>query len=69
MSSQKVSSGKSKRLVSKNVDEELAQQLTQLVGIGITQDLGKYLGMPLLSGRVNKKTFFLIEKVATKTAG
>lgn len=57
-------------VVSMNVDSDKPHRLSTLVGIDITEDLGKYLGMPLLKGRMNKHTHsFLSEKVASKIAG
>ena len=47
-SGQKVSIAKSKMYCSRNVPTEVVEQISRKTGVGLTNDLGKYLGMPLL---------------------
>lgn len=42
--------------VSKNVNHARAMELCNDLGVGLTMDLGKYLGMPLLHKRVKEET-------------
>lgn len=64
LSGQKVSTGKSKLFLSPNTTWGTAQLLSRRFDILQTQDLGKYLGLPLLRGRAGIKTFsFIVEKV------
>ncbi|KAI9122784.1 hypothetical protein K1719_005673 [Acacia pycnantha] len=46
-----------------------AYELSQILGIGLTPELGKYLGVPILHKRATKLTFApLIQKVGRKLA-
>ncbi|XP_061361919.1 uncharacterized protein LOC133305695, partial [Gastrolobium bilobum] len=56
-SGQKVSKDKTRVFFSKNVCLERAKEISASLGIGITSDLGKYLGVPLHHKRVTKGTF------------
>lgn len=70
ISGQKVNVAKSKLLVSKNTPSSLARCISQQVEIPLTQDLGVYLGMPLLHGRATKRTYgFLVDKVRKRLSG
>lgn len=53
----KINLNKSKVFFSKNIHFNRAQELSHELGIGITGDLGKYLGVPLLHKRATKLTF------------
>jgi len=69
-SGQKVSLEKSKIFFSKNVSREMGKLISDESGIKATQDLGKYLGMPILHKRINKDTFGeVLERVSSKLAG
>lgn len=70
VSDHKISLAKSKMFVSKNVHASRALSYSQLVGVGLTPDLGKYLGVPILHGRMAKQSFHpLIQRVRGKLAG
>lgn len=56
-SGQRVSVEKTRILVSKNVHHTRAMELSSVSGFGLTSDLGKYLGVPLLHGRKKKETY------------
>lgn len=57
ISGQKIITYKSRIFVSPNVSQSLANALSSNFDIPITDDLGRYLGVPLLYKRVNKGTF------------
>jgi len=59
---QKVNNSKSQVFFSKNTnanlaDDNLADDISNDLGIPRTSELGRYLGMPTINGRVNKQTF------------
>ncbi|KAI9079653.1 hypothetical protein K1719_038274 [Acacia pycnantha] len=65
----KVNLAKSKAYYSRNVCFNRAMELSQSMGIGITADVGKYLGIPLFHRRVTKLTYYpLIDKVKKRLA-
>ncbi|XP_062021310.1 uncharacterized protein LOC133737845 [Rosa rugosa] len=62
-SGQEVSFEKSSLFCSPNTEEGLAAQLSDICGSPLTDDLGKYLGVPLLHSRVTPETYKgLVEK-------
>ncbi|KAG5529761.1 hypothetical protein RHGRI_030220 [Rhododendron griersonianum] len=64
MSGQTISLAKSKLFVSPNVPRNKARRLSAASGISLTNDLGKYLGIPLLHKRVSKDHFnHILEKI------
>lgn len=70
MSGQTVNLSKSKLFVSPNVSRPKTRRLSNLCGIALTSDLGKYLGVPLLHKRASKDHFkHIIEKVQCKLSG
>ncbi|XP_028120068.1 uncharacterized protein LOC114317531 [Camellia sinensis] len=70
MSGQKLSLQKSKIFVSKNVSCSYARSLSFQCGISLTQDLGRYLGSPLLHSRINKTLFNeILEKLKQRLSG
>lgn len=63
-SSQKVSEAKSRIFFSKNVNGVLRNHLSHMAGFQVTDDLGKYLGVPIIHERVSRRSFqFIMEKV------
>nr|GEV34889.1 putative ribonuclease H protein At1g65750 family [Tanacetum cinerariifolium] len=55
---------------SSNVLEERANEVSGILGIDHTDDLGFYLGMPTINGRVTKATFqHIIDKVYKRLSG
>ncbi|XP_031103715.1 uncharacterized protein LOC116007232 [Ipomoea triloba] len=55
---------KSSLFFSKNTDAELQQKIVDLIGIPRVEDLGKYLGIPSIHGRLKKDSYAaLIERV------
>ncbi|KAL8159786.1 hypothetical protein V2J09_001323 [Rumex salicifolius] len=69
-SGQKISLAKSTIFVSKNVDREMTRHLESVSGIRATTDLGKYLRMSILHGKVTKATFSeLIVKANKRLTG
>lgn len=70
VSGQKVNLGKSQVFFSANVPERLANSLSQEIEIQATQDLGIYLGAPMLHQRISKNSFqFLIDRMRAKLSG
>ncbi|XP_028055196.1 uncharacterized protein LOC114259389 [Camellia sinensis] len=70
VSGQKINYAKSKLFISPNIPRLLAKSISSSSGIPLTQDLGKYLGSPLLHKRVTKSTFNdILEKMKTKLSG
>lgn len=64
MSGQSINFSQSKLFVSPNV----TRRLSAISGISLTNDLGRYLGVPLLHNRVSKQHFNdLVEKSAKET--
>ena len=57
ISGEKVSTEKTRLYFSKNVEPALSKKISELSGFSISKNLGKYLGMPLLHGRVTNKTY------------
>jgi len=45
---------------SKNTNADLIDQISIELGIPVPHDLGKYLGMPTINGRVTKQTFQVV---------
>lgn len=63
-SGQKVSSEKTRVFFSKNVSRSLKQNICETMGFSATEDLGKYLGIPIIHKKVCLNTFnYVIEKV------
>ncbi|XP_039042210.1 uncharacterized protein LOC120181045 [Hibiscus syriacus] len=61
---------KSKLFISPNISSSTAQYLSELCGIPLTDNLGTYLGVPIIHKRVNAGTYdSLIEKVMKRLAG
>lgn len=56
-SGQKINYHESLLFCSKSVREDLASQLSNLSNIPLTLNLGKYLGMPTIHGRLTKNMF------------
>ncbi|XP_028099143.1 uncharacterized protein LOC114298722 [Camellia sinensis] len=66
----KINAHKSKLFVSPNIDRRNTRELSTNCGIPLTFELGKYLGVPLIHGRVNKGHFnTILEKMQRKLAG
>lgn len=69
-SSQKVSLPKSRIWISPNSKPQLAATITSTVGMMLTSNLGKYLGVPIHYDRIQRKTFgYMVENVRRKFAG
>jgi hypothetical protein len=63
-SGQKVSKDKSRVFFSKNVGWHKRRDLSNDLGIQTTDDLGKYLGVPILHKKFSKNTYqFVLDKV------
>ena len=70
LSGQKISLNKSKVFFSPNVSKSHATFLSKKCGVTLTDDLGKYLGVPILHKRHSKEHFkFIIEKIQNKLNG
>lgn len=70
LSGQTMNLSKSKMFVSPNIPGYKARRLSNFCGIGLTNDLGKYLGVPLLHKRTNRDHFkHIIEKTHNRLAG
>ncbi|CAN1808124.1 Putative ribonuclease H protein At1g65750 [Linum perenne] len=47
-----------------------ASDIAGILGIGVTRDLGRYLGVPILHGRVTKQTYsYILDRLDNKLAG
>lgn len=69
-SGQRVNTLKSSLLFSKNTHPDLQQRIMNLTGIPRVEDLGKYLGVPSIHGRLMKATYSdLIDRIQGKLAG
>lgn len=67
---QKVNHGKSRVFFSPNVIARRKRNLCQRLGIIATNNLGKYLGFPIIhQGRVGSAFNFIMEKVQSKLIG
>lgn len=65
-----ISFPKSRVYFSSNVPDEHANEISRILGIVVTYDLGFYLGMPTINGRVTKATFqHIIDKVDKRLSG
>lgn len=63
-SGQKVSESKTHIFFSKNVDSVIKNRICHVSGFQVTNDLGKYLGVPILHEKVNRRSFqFILDKV------
>ena len=69
-SGQRVNFQKSKMFISPNVPQREATNLSRICGMVTTKDLGTYLGVPLIHGRVRKNHFnHIINKMQRKLSG
>lgn len=67
---QAVNFEKSKLYCSPNTNKVLAKEISPICGFPLTNDLGKYLGMPLVHSRISKQTYAeVIDKVQNRLAG
>lgn len=68
-SGMKVNLDKLRMFFSKNVDQRKQRESSAITCISRASNLGKYLGLPVLKGRVTKRHFApLIEKVKARLA-
>lgn len=66
-SGQKVSNDKTQVFFSKNVHWRVRTQLSEALGFQRTEDLRKYLGVPLIHKRVSRHTFrYVIDKASQR---
>lgn len=66
----KINLFKSKLFISPIVNNVKARSLSRLSGISLTQDLGNYLGIPLLHKKCNRSYFqFIIDKIQKRLSG
>ncbi|CAI9113041.1 OLC1v1013568C1 [Oldenlandia corymbosa var. corymbosa] len=66
----RLSSTKSKVIFSKSVEHDHGLSLAQSMGFEIVADLGVYLGMQLLHGRITKKTYgSILDKARKRLSG
>lgn len=69
-SGQRISYNKSLLFVSGNIQQEEANDLSSVLGISLTAELGKYLGHPLIHrGRSSCKEDALVQRVRSKLEG
>ena len=70
ISSQKLSKGKSRIVLSPNVDAQTKISICNKLGIQATYEIGRYLGFPIFYNGCNCNAFnFVIDKVQSKLAG
>lgn len=69
MSSLRINLDKSRVMASKHLPRRKRDSLTSYTSIRFANDIGKYLGVPLLKGRVPEATFNpLLEKMGSRLA-
>ncbi|CAN1177927.1 LINE-1 retrotransposable element ORF2 protein [Linum perenne] len=70
VSGQTINKDKSRVFFSSNMNRRTSRAVSDLLGIAATQDLGRYLGVPLLHGRVKHSTYdFILSRLDVKLAG
>ncbi|XP_028080539.1 uncharacterized protein LOC114282098 [Camellia sinensis] len=66
----KINHHKSKLFVSPNIERRSAKEMSNKTGIPLTSDLGRYLGVPIIHGRVNRGIFtHILDKMQRRLAG
>ncbi|GAU42820.1 hypothetical protein TSUD_185780 [Trifolium subterraneum] len=66
-SAQKVSSEKTEIFFSRNVGWHVRKEVSEICGFGWTDNLGKYLGVPILPNGASRATFqFIMDKVGQR---
>lgn len=65
-SGQKVSNAKTRIFFSRNVHWNVRTQISDALGFQRTDDLGKYLGVPLIHKKVTRHTFIYVIDKATQ---
>ncbi|CAL1358445.1 unnamed protein product [Linum trigynum] len=69
-SGQLVSREKSVVFFAKNTNRTISSSTTSILGMPATQDLGRYLGVPVLHGRVTKDTYrYILDRINSKLSG
>ncbi|CAN1726093.1 Putative ribonuclease H protein At1g65750 [Linum perenne] len=69
-SGQSINKGKSRVFFSSGIDRNVSRNISEIMVIATTQNLGRYLGVPLLHGRINRNTYdFLLTRIDNKLAG
>jgi len=69
-SGQKVSASKSRIYFSPNTHASEMANVCNVLGIEPTDDLGKYLGVPTINGRVKKSQYqYILDRISKKLAG
>ncbi|GKV13109.1 hypothetical protein SLEP1_g24176 [Rubroshorea leprosula] len=69
-SGQKINKEKSRILFSRNVDSNTRDLLSSLLGFRHTNDLGKYLGIPISAKKASKDNCsFILDKIRAKLSG
>lgn len=69
-SGSKVNTDKSKIFFSPNTKLDVQDEISRKLGMDITTDLGKYLGVPTIHERTTKREYqYLIEKINGKFTG
>ncbi|CAN1800069.1 Putative ribonuclease H protein At1g65750 [Linum perenne] len=52
------------------MDRSISRRVSDILGIAATQDLGRYMGVPVLHGRVTRSTYeFILTRMDKKLAG
>ncbi|CAN1135617.1 Putative ribonuclease H protein At1g65750 [Linum perenne] len=70
LSGQEINRDKSRIFFSKNVKRDRSGEVCEVLGMQPTQNLGRYLGVPLIHGRNSKGLYqYLIERLEQKLAG
>ncbi|XP_028093960.1 uncharacterized protein LOC114294059 [Camellia sinensis] len=66
----KINHHKFKLFVSPNIDRKSAKEMSTKCGIPLTFDLGQYLGVPIIPGRVNRGIFtHILDKMQRRLTG
>ena len=69
-SGQKGNASKSRIYFSPNTCEQSRESVCEVLGMSSTEDLGRYLGVPTINGRITKATYrHVVERVERRLAG
>ncbi|CAN1121711.1 Putative ribonuclease H protein At1g65750 [Linum perenne] len=69
-SGQSINKEKSRIFLSSKINRNVSREVSECLGIAATQNLGRYLGVPVIHGRVTKATYeYILDRMDKKLAG
>ncbi|CAL1356334.1 unnamed protein product [Linum trigynum] len=69
-SGEQVSTEKSRIFFSRHMKRDICKRISERLNIPMTQDLGRYLGVPVLHGRTTKDTYrYILDRIDQRLAG